>query len=1178
MARIEEWVLAELRDLWSPLLPASTALSDVDAAQIAIRFSALLAGLGWDVATLGIEPAAAALASAAEAIEEAAAGDALTALVAVAVTVAKVGQTLGGVIPDAAAGGELLLDVTSALLAGWLSRRHPAVRAVLIGLGLLTEQPAVAVHAVAADPNSALLRPATVRTGLDLAKLDGWVRSPETSFRDLFLGPDANGAEVVWAIAGPLLADALSGAGVPVRWGLPVAVDTPAGTVEETPPVLWIFSSEDLAAPGREQARFWCGITVQQDAASGHQVRLNVAPHGVLTVSRTRGSWQLTAGVELDVPASIGSDGVQLAAGAGGAATVELASTAAAVPVGRLGIDGGPALVVGGAAVTAGLRLAAGSPPVPAASVTVSGLRLELGKVGLDSFLASRLPDQAGGGGVTLTLRWAGDTGLSFEASGGFEVEVADRIDLGIVVLRRVLLGLDVGDQGLGGRATFDIALAIGPLAAAVEGLGVAVTLAPVAGQAQPGVRVGPRAPTGIGLALHAGGVGGGGYLFFDDERHLYGGAAQLSFKVLTFTAIGLISTRAADGSPGWSMLLIITAEFPPIALGYGFTLNGVGGLLGVHRSVNSGALSDGVRTGALNTVLFPRDPVPRAREVVADLQRFFPAADGRFTVGVMAKFAWGPGALLKIEVGLILELPSPLKLVIMGRISAELPDPNDPVAVLRLDVLGIVDFGRGELSIDATLHDSRVGPFAIDGDMALRASWGAQPGFALAVGGFHPQFPTPAGFPALRRLGISLGTSENPRLRLETYLAVTANTVQTGARLELAVSVSALGHTIGAEGHLGFDALITLQPFTFSLTVDGGVSITLDGRPILSARVVIALTGPTPWHLVGYASVSLFLLGEVRIPIDRTFGSLRDLLPPEIDLIVRLIDALRGPAALSTLPPGEAGPVAIRGPAGAGAGGGTGAGAGADERVLHPMGRVTLSQREVPLGKVLRKFGSAVPTTVGQLTVTDLTLGGQPMATTGMQDFFSPGMYEDLPEDERLRRPGFEQMRAGLVQDHPTGGQSVPATSVPVPDGFDEAVVSGGPLALALAVPPPAAAAPGVPVPPPDGRLGAAAPHAGLRPAVPAPRPGGRPAELDAAWAAVGTAGPVVVGQAGAITAAPRPVAVRPERYVLADRTNLRRLGDRRLPDPATSAAEAYDRLRATPGAQVVATRETVA
>ena len=53
--------------------------------------------------------------------------------------------------------------------------------------------------------------------------------------------------------------------------------------------------------------------------------------------------------------------------------------------------------------------------------------------------------------------------------------------------------------------------------------------------------------------------------------------------------AIAVITTRLPDGSSGFSMLIIITAQFDVgIQLGLGFTLNGIGGLIGINRAMET--------------------------------------------------------------------------------------------------------------------------------------------------------------------------------------------------------------------------------------------------------------------------------------------------------------------------------------------------------------------------------------------------------------------------------------------------------------------------------------------------------------------------------------------------------------------------------------------------------------
>src|SRR5439155_8792243 len=117
--------------------------------------------------------------------------------------------------------------------------------------------------------------------------------------------------------------------------------------------------------------------------------------------------------------------------------------------------------------------------------------------------------------------------------------------------------------------------------------------------------------------------------------------------------------------------------------------------------------------------------------------------------------------------------------------LSAYLPKQGDAVVELHVDAIGVLDLGRGELSLDASLHDSRILQYTLSGDMALRLNWGDAPTFLLTVGGFHPKYVPPAGLRPLSRLSLSL-SSGLPSVRLESYFAITTNSVQFGARVTL--------------------------------------------------------------------------------------------------------------------------------------------------------------------------------------------------------------------------------------------------------------------------------------------------------------------------------------------------------------------------------------------------------
>jgi hypothetical protein len=555
---------------------------------------------------------------------------------------------------------------------------------------------------------------------------------------------------------------------------------------------------------------------------------------------------------------------------------------------------------------------------------------------------------------------------------------------------------------------------------------------------------MGFRPPSGVGLAISAGAVTGGGYLFFDPDRGEYAGAAELSAGMLSLKAIGLLTTRLPDGRPGFSLLLVVTADFPPIQLGFGFTLLGVGGLLGVHRTVALDALRAGVRTRALDAVLFPKGPVANAPQLIGALRTLFPPAEGRFTFGPMVRLGWGPNQLLEFQVALILELPSPLRLVVLGRIQAVLPAKRAAIVQLRLDVLGILDFDRGEVSVDATLIDSRLAAFTLSGDMALRAGWKATTGFALAVGGFHPRFTPPPGFPALQRLAISLAAGDNPRIRLEAYLAITSNSVQFGARLDLYVAAG----PFSAAAYAALDALVQFAPFHFLVTLSMGIDIAWGGTPILHAQLEANLEGPAPWHVYGYVEFGILFL-KARLGVDLTVGGAAAEEPARIDLTAVLREAFGADDAWSAaLPPAARAGATLRAlPA-------------ADGLVVHPLGRFTVRQRALPLATTISCYGAAVPTpgTATRFELVGVAVGGAQLDhPPGVSDEFAAAQYADLTDDERLSRPAFEAMPSGAVATvdsyrWPVDGQFRPlATTASII--YDEAVI----IDPAAPAPPPA-------------------------------------------------------------------------------------------------------------------------
>jgi hypothetical protein len=365
-----------------------------------------------------------------------------------------------------------------------------------------------------------------------------------------------------------------------------------------------------------------------------------------------------------------------------------------------------------------------------------------------------------------------------------------------------------------------------------------------------------------------------------------------------------------------------------------------------------------------------------------------------------MVRLGWGTPTILRLDLAIMLDLPEPVRVILLGRLRVALPPTDgDSIIVVNLDSVGVLDFGRGEVSLDAMIYDSQIAAFALSGEMALRARWKDDPTFVLAVGGFHPAFSPPPGFPKLARIALSLGDGDNPRLRLESYFAVTSNTIQLGARVELHAEAAGFA----ADGQLAFDALVYFDPFGLQADFVAQVSITFESEVICSASLEVHLTGPSPWHVRGRASFSvLFISGEVDF--DEQIGTA--LPPPPIPAIhvqSRLLEALAAPANWTALPPSGETVVTLR---------------SAPERsgiYVHPLGGLTPRQRIVPLGVTLETFGAAPIDGPDRFALEAVRIGSlEPDERADVSDSFAPAQFFQLSDAEKLSRPAFETFTSG--------------------------------------------------------------------------------------------------------------------------------------------------------------------
>lgn len=600
------------------------------------------------------------------------------------------------------------------------------------------------------------------------------------------------------------------------------------------------------------------------------------------------------------------------------------------------------------------------------------------------------------------TIGYGKKKGFFVGGGAGLMMAIPLHQTLGPLAFNTLIAGIALGERagkepGVKLEASLSFGIDLGVLQASVDRIGLAGLVAFDDGE----VTLDFKPPNGVGLSINAGAVRGGGFLSFDPERGEYAGGLELHISgIVTVKAIGLITTRLPDGSSGFALLIIITAEFgTPIQLGLGFTLLGLGGLLGLNRTMRLELLAEGIRTGSADRIMFPTNIVANAARIISDLRAFFPPQNDTFLLGPMAKLGWGTPTLVSLSLGVIIQIP-PGNVAILGVLRVILPDERAAILKLQVAFVGAIEVDKQRAWFFATLYDSRVLFMTLEGGMGVLVGWGANASFVISVGGFHPQFePPPLPFPIPDRLAINILNTPLARIRVMAYFAVTSNTVQLGARAELFFGFDG----VSLEGFLAFDALFQFSPFYFIIEISAAVSLKVFGAGLFSVRLRGALEGPTPWRITGAASVSI-LFFEVSVDVEETWGESADTTLPGAAVMPLLAAEIEKASNWKAeLPITSHLLVALRPLDGA-----------ADGLVLHPVGQLRVSQRAVPLDISIDKVGNQPVTDANTFT---LAVEGSDLAKQADSDeLFAIAQYQALGDGEKLALPAFQPEPGGLV------------------------------------------------------------------------------------------------------------------------------------------------------------------
>lgn len=502
-----------------------------------------------------------------------------------------------------------------------------------------------------------------------------------------------------------------------------------------------------------------------------------------------------------------------------------------------------------------------------------------------------------------------------------------------------------------------------------------------------------PQLPDRVGGTLDAGIAKGGGMLWTvpDGVR----GALGLTIGTLQVDALG--SLRKAGDTPSFLAVLGVTFV-PGIQFGFGFSLSRVGGLVGINRRADTDALAARLRGGTAADVLFASNPMAEAERLLAALDQLFPPQSGRHLVGPTLRVSWlqvAGGALFNVDLGIIVELPGPARVIVAGSARAELPG-TPSLLRLRIDVLGILDFTERTVAFDATLVDSSaLGIFVITGDAAFRLRYGDRPYMVLTLGGFYPGFrPEPSTLPSLKRIALAL-RSPLPlplTLRAEAYFAVTSNTLQLGVHIEASFNAG-----LSAVGSFGLDALIQFRPFHFHADFHAGFRVEVAGFTFGGVTLDGTIDGPGPIVISGRLTIETFLFD---ISWHETFtlpGSGGEASAPPIHLIDALAPELSRARNLRAVHGPDAGVVMRPRPQ------------RGEKPLVAPLGELVWAQQRAPLGiPIDRLEGAPLGSTQGVSFASS--------SRRAERALFSPGSFVTLNGAEALNRPAFEELEAGVV------------------------------------------------------------------------------------------------------------------------------------------------------------------
>jgi hypothetical protein len=587
--------------------------------------------------------------------------------------------------------------------------------------------------------------------------------------------------------------------------------------------------------------------------------------------------------------------------------------------------------------------------------------------------------------------------------------------------------------QGLSIDTTLDASLTLGPITGRVGGIGFNTEITFPNG----GGNIGPAnaefafiKPDSIGLSLDVKGFKGGGYIKkMDEDGKVYAGIFDVEFAgKFGVSIMGILALERPEDPNGFSLIGLFSVD-AMIPLGGGFFIESLGGVIGLHRTMYTQVLRTSVREDTLDQLLFPENPVENANQIIGMMSKGFPIAEDQFVFGPMAVITFGSGSsVISGEVGLLIEFDDPTRIVILGVVQSILPKEEMAQMGINASFIGEINFGKKRIMFDASLFDSRLLKYTLDGDMIYRHFYGEDSAFIFSIGGFHPSFQPPKNVPLpqkIRRLFITLVDDSVRTIWAKTYFALTSNTVQFGAHVHNELNIAVLEIT----GDLKMDVLIFFRPeFHFIAKISASydikakleVDVPLLGKvsksfSVAGIYIMVKFRGPSPFHLNGKAKVDFGPLTK-KVKINETFGEEESTSLPTTNVLNAIADSLK----TSNEPFEAIKPEWIQDMVRFTKEGPSTSDSGSPDLVVDPMGNLRVKQLVAPLNVRLKRFNNGQVEGPDTLTIKYLEFGNNGDKVEGdnlkwVQGEFAPNQFFKKDKAELVDAPAYKEYDAGV-------------------------------------------------------------------------------------------------------------------------------------------------------------------